>query len=461
MSRRRTSATPYRVPGLTGVVAPLLLELVLGIAVGVAGTALAASIGDDAGASFSLANLVVAMLFVLFRVIGAGIGVVITQALGSGRRDTADAVALATLGASSWLGGGTALLALVFAQPLLRLLDAPPSVLPLATTLLMAMTPAMLLDAFNASMSGVMRAHLRGREALMVIVVMQVVLLALAWPAMQGVGGWSGLGLPGFAAALAVSRLVGLGLHLHLWKRQLGLVPRAPDWWRLPRSALAPVLHIGLPGAAENIGWRLAFTFSVAVASGLGAQALATHAYVQQANHLVMMFGVATGLGMEIVVGHCIGAGRLREAHAVVRRGLLRGLVVSTLLATGVALAGPWFLGRFTKDPAIVAAGTVLLWWSIGLESGRTYNLVLVNALRAAGDARFPVLAGAASMALVLAGGSWLLGKQLGLGLTGLWIAYVADEWLRGMINWWRWTRLGWVPHARAAHRRMRRALPA
>ena len=459
MSRR--TVTRHRVPGLTGIVAPLLLELVLGIAVGVAGTALAAAIGDDAGASFSLANLVVAMLFVLFRVIGAGIGVVVTQALGGGRRDTADAVALAALGASTWLGGGTALVAFVFAEPLLRLLDAPPAVLPLATTLLMAMAPAMLLDAFNASMSSVLRAHLRGREALMVIVVMQLVLLALAWPAMQGVGGWGGLGLAGFAAALAASRLVGLALHLHLWKRQLGIVPRAPDWWRLPRGALAPVLHIGLPGAAENIGWRLAFTFSVAVASGLGAQALATHAYVQQANHLIMMFGVATGLGMEIVVGHCIGAGRLREAHAVVRRGLWRGLAVSTLLATAAAFAGPWFLGWFTKDPAILAAGQVLLWWSIALESGRTYNLVLVNALRAAGDARFPVLAGAASMALVLAGGSWLLGKHFGLGLTGLWIAYVADEWLRGMINWWRWTRLGWVPHARAAHRRMRHALPA
>lgn len=456
---RRTASLAYRVPGLTGVVAPLLLELVLGIAVGVAGTALAARISDEAGAAFALANLVVAMLFVLFRVIGAGIGVVVTQALGSGRRDTADAVALATLGASTWLGGGTALVALIAAQPLLRLLDAPAAVLPLATTLLQALAPAMLLDAFNASMSSVLRAHLRGREALLVIVVMQLVLLGLAWPAMQGVGAWPGLGLAGFAAALAVSRLVGLVLHLLLWQRRLGLWPRAADWWRLPRAALAPVLHIGVPGAAENIAWRLAFTFSVTVASGMGTQALATHAYVTQLNTLVMMFGLATGLGMEIVVGHCVGAGRLREAHALVRRGLVRGLLVSTALATAFAFGGPWLLGRFTTDPAILAAGQVLLWWSIGLESGRTFNLVVINALRAAGDARFPVLAGAASMLLVLAGGSWLLGKHLGLGLTGLWIAYVADEWLRGLIMWWRWSRLGWVPHARAAHRRMRRAV--
>jgi len=83
---------------------PLFLELLLGIAVGVAGTALAAHVSDTAAAAFALANNVLGMLFILFRVIGAGVGVVITQALGAGRRDQADAVARAVLGASSWIG---------------------------------------------------------------------------------------------------------------------------------------------------------------------------------------------------------------------------------------------------------------------------------------------------------------------------------------------------------------------
>ena len=91
------------------------------------------------------------------------------------------------------------------------------------------------------------------------------------------------------------------------------------------------------------------------------------------------------------------------------------------------------------------------------LEPGRTFNLVVINALRAAGDARYPVMAGATSMAVVLGGGSWFLGIHLGLGLTGVWIAYAADEWIRGLLMWRRWVRHGWVPHARATHRRLRR----
>jgi Na+-driven multidrug efflux pump len=138
-----------------------------------------------------------------------------------------------------------------------------------------------------------------------------------------------------------------------------------------------------------------------------------------------------------------------------VRRALGLGLVVSLAVACAAALAAPWLLRLFTQDAQIIAAAGVLLWWTVLLEPGRTFNLVVINALRATGDARYPVLAGAASMLIVLAGGSWLLGSHLGLGLPGVWIAYAADEWIRGLLMWRRWARHKWVPHARASRRRL------
>ena len=157
------------------------------------------------------------------------------------------------------------------------------------------------------------------------------------------------------------------------------------------------------------------------------------------------------------MVGHLIGAGRLRQAHHLVKRALARGLLVSVGVATAAALAAPWLLRLFTQDAQIIAAATTLLWWTVLLEPGRTFNLVVINALRATGDARYPVLAGAASMLVVLAGGSWLLGVHLDMGLVGVWIAYAADEWLRGLLMWRRWARLRWLPHARRSRRRLAR----
>ncbi|MBL8235642.1 MAG: hypothetical protein JNL98_44540, partial [Bryobacterales bacterium] len=116
------------------------------------------------------------------------------------------------------------------------------------------------------------------------------------------------LGLAGYALALIASRLLGLALNLHLWRQRLAIAPRLADSWRLPRAEVAAMLHIGLPGAAENMAWRLAYMVSVAVAASLGTQALATHTYVQQLVHLVLLCGLAIGLSVEIVVGHLIGA---------------------------------------------------------------------------------------------------------------------------------------------------------
>ena len=443
---------PAPAPRLLPIAAPMLLELALGIGVGTLGTWLAARLSDADGAAYAMAHHVLAMLFVLFRIVGAGIGVVVAQCLGAGRRDQADAVAFATLGASSWVGGATALLALLGATPLLRGLNTPPDVLPLAAPFLMALAPALMLDAWNASMASVLRAHLRVHETLQIIVAMHLLLLVLAWLLVPR------LGLPGYALALAASRGLGLLLHLACWRSRLALRPRWAHWWQVPRGTLAPVLRIGLPGAAENVAYRLAFLVSVAVVGQMGGAALATQAYALQIGYVVLLFGLATGLSVEIVVGHLVGAGQLRRAHRLVRRALGLGLVVSLAGAGAAALAGPWLMRHFSSDASIVAAGALLMWWTVVLEPGRTFNLVVINALRATGDARYPLAAGAASMLLVLAGGSWLLGIHLGWGLPGVWIAYAADEWLRGLLMWRRWVSLGWLPHARAAHRRLRRS---
>jgi Na+-driven multidrug efflux pump len=189
----------------------------------------------------------------------------------------------------------------------------------------------------------------------------------------------------------------------------------------------------------------------------MGTAALATHAYTMQVIHMILLFAITLGLSAEIMVGHLVGAGRLHDAHRLVRRLLGRGLLMAAGVSLIVALLGRWLMGWFTADAQIIAAGVTLLWITIALETGRTFNLVLVNALRATGDARYPLTAGAASFLLVMAGGSWLLGAYLGWGLVGVWIAYAADEWLRGLLMWWRWSHLGWLPAARQMHRRLRR----
>ncbi len=448
-------------PRLVAVAWPMLAELVLGFGVGFAGLWLAAQESDGAVAAFALANQLQGTFFLLFRIISLGLGVVVAQYLGAGQRAGADATARAALGAATWLGLASAIVVALGAPVLLRCLQAPSDVLALGVPYLQMLALALVLDAFNACMGAVMRAHMHARDTMLTILAMHALHLLLCVPLMRGWGPLPPLGLVGFALALALSRGSCLVVHLVLWRWRLALVPGAKDWWMLRPALLAPVLHIGLPGAAENIAYRVAMLASVGVVAGMGAGALATQTYVFQIMNVVVLFTVALGMANEILVGHMVGAGQVREAHLLLRKSMVWGLGVSTILALAAAATAQWSMGWFTRDAGIIATATTLLWIAVVLEPGRTCNVVIINALRATGDARFPVLAGAASMLLVMAGGSWFLGSYLGWGLAGVWTAYAADEWVRGLAMAARWAWLGWVPHARATRRRVRASDPA
>ena len=454
---RPTHPTAKERPRLIHIAWPLLAEMLLGFGVGFVGLWLASQQSDQASAAFSLSNHVQGTFFLLFRIISMGVSVVITQNLGGGNRQEADGTARAALGASTWLGVGTALVVFFAAGPLLSVLRAPPDVHALALPYLQMLAPALMLDAYNASMASVLRAHMRTREAMFNVLAMHSVHLLLCFVLMRGVGTWPGLGLVGFAVAMGISRAWGLAVHWALWHWVLKLPTRLSDWWVLHGRRLAPVLHIGLPGAAENVAYRVAMLASVTAVATLGGEALATQSYTMQIMNVIVLFTVAIGFSGEILVGHLVGAGQLRQAHRLVRKCLLIGLVVSILIAVITASIAPWALQLFTRDPQIIATATTLLWITVLLEPGRTCNIIIINALRATGDARFPVAAGAASMLFVMAGGAWLLGIHFKLGLVGVWIAYALDEWLRGITMALRWFYRGWVPAAKATRRRVTR----
>jgi Na+-driven multidrug efflux pump len=423
---------------LAPVLWPLMLELSLGIAAGWLGTALAARQGDAVAASLALALHGVSLLFIVFRVVGAGVSVVVAQALGAGDQARADGLARAAMGAATVFGLVLAVGCAVLARPLLQVMQAPAALQSATAQLLLLMAPGFVVDAWFAVQASVLRAHLQAAAVLRASMLMHsATMLLMLWALPR-------FGLPGFALAWIGGRALAVG-WCHLQWRSLGLRLQAADFWRLQREPLAAILRIGGPGAAETILYRAAFFVSVVAVSRLGESALAAHTYASQLSYWVLVPGLALGLSVEVVVARHVGAGQHAQAHAVVRRSLAWGLPTAVLAALAMGLAAPWVLGGFTQTPQLLQLAGVLLLWQVLVEPGRTLNLVLVNALRATGDVRYPFMAGAASLVLVLAGGSWWLGSAW--GVVGVWLAYAADEWLRGLLMAWRW----WQRHSSEA----------
>ena len=440
-------------PRLNAIAGPILGEFLLGYTVAIIGLWLASHTSDGAAGSLGLSTQVLETLFVVFRVLAIGMGVVITQLLGGEQTEGARKTALAGLGACSWAGLAVVAVLLLGNDLILDVLNSPDEVILLAAPYLQLLAPAALLEGYNLTMATILRAHLHVRDSLRVMIVMHTSHLVLAVPLMLGFGGWEGLGLYGFAVAMLVSRAIGLGMHLMLWRRRMALVPTLRDWWVFQPKVLAPVLRIGLPGATSELGYRAAFMVSLASVARLGVVALATHSYTLQLLRYVLLISLSIGWACEIMVGRLIGAGHFRLAHELVRKGVRNGLLASGSMALAAALAAPWLMRVFTKDPAVIGAAQTLLWIALALETGRVFNLIVTGALRATGDALFPVIASVGSFILVLGVGSYMLGRAF--GLPGIFIAYAADEWVRGLLMMSRWHWHGWLPHARMAQRRV------
>jgi len=341
------------------------------------------------------------------------------------------------------------------ADALLSLLKLPEELRPQARPYLVILGLVLIVDSLNTTLASVLRAYTFTRDTLSLMVLIHALSLVFGLPLMYGWLGLPQLGLVGIGIGFLLSRLAGLTLSVRFWRIRLNIRPRASDWWWLHPKPLLEMMRIGLPGAGENVAYRTAFTWNLTFIATMGTAALATHTYLLQISQFVALSAVAIGFGSEIVVGHLIGAGKLHMANHLVRRALAWGLGSAIITSCLAALGGPWIMKLFTSDAGIIAAGCSVLWLFIALETGRVFNMVVINSLRATGDVRFPVVFGAFSMFGAEVGLAWLLGVHLGWGLIGVWIGLATDEWIRAIAMYVRWILHAWVPHARQTRRRV------
>ena len=435
---------------------PIFIEQLLHMSTGVIDTFMVSHISDDAVAALGSAHQVIILFVVLFGIVGIGASVVMTHHLGGGDRAGADRIAATAIGVNTWFGLLASLLVYFLAQPLLTLIQLSPPLQAYALPFLTVMGATLFLEAMIQAISAVLRAHGFTRDAMLVAVGQNILNVAGNCILLFGLFGAPKMGVLGVALSTVLSRVVACGVMWVLLGYRIHLKVTLADFIGISRERLGRILHIGLPAAGEQVSWFLAFMTVTAFTARMGDQQLATQSYVMQLVWCVILFSIAIGLATEILIGHMVGAGEFEAAYQQLLRSLRVGFVLAIFVASLVAVLSPWLLGFFTKDPVIIATGALLMRIGIFLEPGRVSNLVVINALRATGDARYPVLMGMFSMWGVLVFGSWLLGTYWGMGLVGVWIAMAADEWLRGLLMYRRWKQRKWLKYAQRTHDKVR-----
>lgn len=437
-----------KAPSLLAIAWPIFIEQALRILIGVVDTFLVSHVSDGAVAALGVANQFVVLALICFNFIGIGASVVITHHVGAGDHHGAERIVTTAIAVNTWIGLALSVVAFTCAAPLLRLMQLPPELMHYAQPFLTLMGGTLFMEAMNTALGAALRAHGHTKDAMVVTAVQNVINVAGSCVLLFGLFGAPKMGVTGVALASVFSRVVATIALWVLLDRRLRLMLRVRDFFDVQLERVKRILHIGLPAAGEHMSYWVSLMVITSFVAQLGPDSLSAFTYVRQVTLLVILLIVAIGLGTEIYIGRMIGAGDFDGAYREVMKSARLGFIVVAGPAVLIALFAPSLIGFFSHDPAVIAAGAMLLRVAAFYEPGRVLNIVYINALRATGDARFPISIAACSQWLLSVPLCWFVGLKLGHGLLSIWLIMMVEEWARGSFMYRRWKSRAWLPHA-------------
>ncbi|WNR43143.1 MATE family efflux transporter [Paenibacillus roseipurpureus] len=442
------SAASWTKLSLFPVTWPIFIDSVLRMMLGTADVFMLSRISDEVTGAVGLANEIIVFCILMFGFVGIGTSVAVAQHLGAGKVKEASHISALAITINFIFGAIVSIALITFAEPLMHLMNLAPEQIAIAKKYLNLISAFIWIEALSYAISSILRSNGHTRDVMYVTLGVNVIHVVGNSLLIFGNLGFPEWGVTGAAVSTIVSRLAGLIVLLVILYRRLQVPILLKHYMSFDRRIMKQILSVGLPAAGEHISWQSQYLMIFSFINIIGATALSAHVYVMNVTNYFISLGMAIGMGTEIIVGHMVGAGAFKEAYHKLLRSLKITFLVTFIVVSITAIFRKGLLGLFTENQDIIAMGSMILLLSIILEPGRTFNLVVINSLRAAGDARFPVLMGVVSMWGIAVPLAYWLGIRMEMGLLGVWIAFTADEWVRGLLMYVRWRSRIWQTKA-------------
>lgn len=423
---------------------PIFIELTLHMLTGNADTFMLSHYTDEAVAAVGVANQLLSMVVVMFGFIATGTSILIAQYAGANDEKTASYIGAVSIWANLLFGIALSVALGAGSDWLLHLMNVPHELMADARAYLWIVGGFLFVQALIMTLGAILRSYGFTRDMMNITIGINILNIIGNYFVLFGPFGLPVLGVEGVAWSTTISRIIGLVVGFVVVLKRLPYP--LPLWAKeaLSFTYVKQLLKIGVPSAGEHVAYntsQLAITYFITM---LGTEALTTRVYTQNIMMFIFLFSVAIGQGTQIIVGHLVGAERFQEAYTRCLRSLRLAIIISFTMAALFSAFSDQLFSIFTSNKRMIETGGTLILLTMLLEPGRSFNLVIINSLRAAGDVKFPVYIGVASMWGVSVPLAYVLGILFDLGLVGIWLAFTADEWLRGLLVYWRWKSNVW-----------------
>lgn len=296
-------------------------------------------------------------------------------------------------------------------------------------------------------------------SGLVVMAIVNLLNMVVSYTLASGIGPFPQLGWQGIALGTAIGHCIGAAIIL-------GLLVGGRAGYRLRLRAMRPdgtlirrLLRIGIPGGLDTLAVSGCHLIYLRVILHLGDIPAAAHGVAIQVEAIGFMPGGAFQIAASTMTGQYLGAGDYRRArHSVL---IACGLAAAVMVSAGILFyfaAAPlsaFFLGGYNSDvlPLSVELLHVIAFAMLPLS----IMMVLIGALRGAGDTRWPLaitllgfIVVRVPLALYFVDPEFSLPfitgtfPGLGLGVIGAWYAAIADVTVRTALLSWRFFHGGW-----------------
>ncbi|MDO4312129.1 MAG: MATE family efflux transporter, partial [Eubacteriales bacterium] len=429
---------------LVALIIPLIIEQLLAILVGMADSIMIANVGEAAVSGVSLVDQIMVLVIQVFSALATGGAVVTGQYMGQkNRKKACDSamqmvwfiticsvvITVGIYGGKYWILHG------VFGQ-------IEKDVMGYANTYLLIVTASIPFIALYNCGAAVFRTMGNSEISMRVSIIMNVINVCGNALLIYGFHrGAEGVAIPTLvsrivAAVIITVMLVNEKYPVHI-KRTLH--------YRLDWSMVKRILSIGIPNGLENSMFQLGKIIVLSLVSTFGTHAIAANAVGNAVSLFSILPGMAISLAITTVISRCVGAGDYEQVKYYIRKLILIthvGMLVSVGL---VFLAMPWIVRAYHLSELTAQVTRQILYFhgicTIFFWPG---SFSLPAAFRASGDARACMIISILSMWIFRIIFSYILGKYMGMGVFGVWVAMIIDWVFRVICYYIRYASGKW-----------------
>ncbi|MDD2979828.1 MAG: MATE family efflux transporter [Hespellia sp.] len=430
---------------LVALILPLIIEQLLAILVGMADSIMIASVGESAVSGVSLVDQIMVLFINAFAALATGGAVVSGQYLGMKDEERAR-------GAAKQLVWFITLCALVITviiylrkyfilHVVFGSIDA--DVMGHANTYLVIVAASIPFIALYNGGAAIFRAMGNSQMSMRVSILMNAINVCGNAILIYGFHrGTEGVAIPTLVSRMVAAIVIIAMLCSH--KHQLyfeKIFSYRPDGKMIKR-----ILSIGVPNGLENSMFQLGKILVLSLVSTFGTYAIAANAVSNAVAMFQILPGLAMGLAMTTVIARCVGAGDYGQAKYYTKKMMAITYVSIWVMNALVFVLLPFILKAYNLSD-ITAATTekILIFHSISCMIIWPVSFSLPCTLRASGDAKMPMYISIVSMWVFRIGFSYVLGKYMGWGVFGVWVAMVIDWCFRAVLMFVRYLSGKWM----------------